>query len=72
MAGMLQILTYLLAFYLVIKGLEFVQLALTSARPNRGPAFALAFIVLAMCVVGATYFVAQQDQQAAYINRTTR
>ena len=32
MAGMLQILTYLLAFYLVIKGVEVLQIGLAPAR----------------------------------------
>jgi len=35
MAGMLQILTYLLSFYLVIKGVEVLQIAITSNRPSR-------------------------------------
>jgi hypothetical protein len=32
MAGMLQILTYLLAFYLIIKGIEVLQIGLASSR----------------------------------------
>jgi hypothetical protein len=30
MVGMLQILTYMLAFYLVVKGMEILQIALAS------------------------------------------
>lgn len=36
MAGMLQIITYLLAFYLVVKGIEILQIALASNRDKRG------------------------------------
>ena len=37
MAGMLQIITYLLAFYLVMKGVEILQIGLASSRENTGP-----------------------------------
>lgn len=36
MAGMLQIITYLLAFYLVMKGVEILQIGLASSRENTG------------------------------------
>ena len=35
MAGMLQVITYLLAFYLVVKGCEILQIALASNREKR-------------------------------------
>ena len=35
MAGMLQIITYLLSFYLVMKGAEILQIALASNREKR-------------------------------------
>ena len=35
MAGMLQILTYVLCFYLVVKGVEVLQIGLASNRPRR-------------------------------------
>jgi len=34
MAGMLQIITYLLCFYLVIKGIEILQIGISSSRPS--------------------------------------
>ncbi len=35
MAGMLQIITYLLAVYLVVKGIEVLMIALASSRQDR-------------------------------------
>lgn len=64
MAGMLQILTYLLAFYLIIKGCEVLQIALSSNRDNRAGIIIFGFIVLAACIVAAIGFSVLQDQQA--------
>ena len=41
MAGMLQILTYMLAFYFILKGIEILQIALSSNRDKRGGIIAL-------------------------------
>lgn len=35
MAGMLQIMTYMMAFYLVLKGVEILQIGLASNRSSR-------------------------------------
>ena len=35
MAGMLQIITYLLSFYLIIKGIEVLQIGLASNNENK-------------------------------------
>lgn len=67
MAGMLQILTYLLAFYLVIKGVEILQMALASNRESRGGIIALGVVALFVCIVAAIGFVTIQDRQAASI-----
>jgi hypothetical protein len=64
MAGMLQIITYLLAFYLVIKGVEILQIALASNRESRGAIILLGALTLAGCMLAAVVFVAMQDQQA--------
>jgi uncharacterized membrane protein len=64
MAGMLQIITYLLAFYLVVKGVEVLQIGLASAREKNGGMVLLGWIVLAACVVAAGVFVTWQDEQA--------
>jgi len=67
--GMLQILTYMLAFYLVLKGVEILQIGLASSRPaeERSRIVALATIVLIVCIIAAIVFVAMQDHQAARI-----
>ena len=65
MIGMLQILTYILAFYLVVKGFEVLQIALASPRPDRVGIILLGFLVLGACVVAAIGFVAMQESQAA-------
>lgn len=67
MAGMLQILTYLLSFYLVIKGVEILQIALASSRQNRNGLIWLGFLVLLACIVAAAGFSTMQDHQAASI-----
>ena len=64
MAGMLQILTYLLSFYLVIKGIEILQIALASSRPKRDGVILLAGLTLTACVIAALGFSFAQDQQA--------
>jgi hypothetical protein len=67
--GMLQILTYMLAFYLVLKGLEILQIALASSRPQeeRSRIVSWGTIVLIACVIAAIVFVVMQDHQAARI-----
>ena len=69
MAGMLQIITYLLAFYLVIKGLEFIQIALASNRESRKGILIFGFFVLVACILAAIGFIYLQDQQAMSLGR---
>ncbi|QUE76051.1 hypothetical protein [Stutzerimonas stutzeri] len=69
MAGMLQIITYLLAFYLVIKGVEILQIALSSNREKRGGIITLGVLVLLACLMAAGSFVAMQDQQVQSLSR---
>jgi hypothetical protein len=54
---MLQILTYLLAFYLVV---EILQIALALSKENRAGIIALGVLVLIACMVAAGAFVALQ------------
>lgn len=68
MVGMIQILTYLLAFYLVIKGIEILQIALASNREKRGGIILLGVLTLIACVIAAVTFVNMQDQQAMSIS----
>ncbi len=69
MAGMLQIITYLLAFYLVVKGVEILQIALASNREKRGGIITFGVLVLLACLIAAGSFVAMQDEQAQSLNR---
>lgn len=70
MAGMLQIITYLLCFYLVIKGIEVLQIALSSARQNRTGMIVFGAITLAACVGAALIFAGIQDNQAISLSHS--
>ena len=64
MVGMLQIITYLLAFYLVIKGVEILQLALCSSRQNRTAILMIGSAALVACILAAGFFIHIQEKQA--------
>jgi hypothetical protein len=69
MAGMLQIITYLLAFYLVVKGLEILQIALASNREQKSGIIIFGVVVLLSCMFAAAKFVEMQDEQAQSMSR---
>jgi|HubBroStandDraft_4_1064222.scaffolds.fasta_scaffold707643_1 hypothetical protein len=71
MVGMLQILTYMLAFYLVVKGMEILQIALASNRGKRDGIITIGVLMLIVRIVAAGGFVMMQDQQATSVGRTT-
>jgi hypothetical protein len=67
MVGMLQIITYLLCVYLVFKGVEIFQIALTNARPDaaiRILAFVIGRGMIIANIVAAVIFVGWIDSQA--------
>lgn len=64
MAGMLQILTYLLSIYLVVKGIEVLQIGLASGRERRSGLIWLGALTLVGCIVAGVGFSAMQDKQA--------
>jgi uncharacterized membrane protein HdeD (DUF308 family) len=70
MAGMLQIITYLLAFYLVMKGVEIMQIALASSREHRTGMMAIGVLSIVACVIAAFSFVHWQDAQALSMQRS--
>lgn len=72
MAGMLQIITYLLAFYLVVKGFEVLQIALASNRDQRGGIITIGALILIACVIAAVVFVNMQDQQAHSLSQSLK
>ncbi|MFT8612878.1 MAG: hypothetical protein ABF727_09600 [Gluconobacter oxydans] len=71
MAGMLQILTYLLSFYLFIKGIEVLQIGLASGRSNRGWMIFIGVATLCACITTGGYFSYIQDRQAESLSRHT-
>ena len=71
MAGMLQILTYLLTFYLVVKGIEVLQIALASNREKRGGIIVLGVLTLVACILAAGSFSYMQDIQARSMSQST-
>lgn len=64
MAGMLQVLTYMLGFYMILKGLEILQIALASNRERRGGVILIGVLTLAACCYAAYTFVVMQNEQA--------
>lgn len=68
MAGMLQIITYLLSFYLVMKGAEILQIALASNREKRTGIIIFGALCLVACIYAAWEFIELQDAQARHIN----
>ena len=51
MVGMLQIITYLLGFYLVIKGVEILQIALVSTKENNRLPMTIGKLALIACII---------------------
>lgn len=72
MAGMLQILTYLLAFYLIVKGIEVLQIGLASSRADRSGLILIGVLTLFACGTVAVGIVLWQDQQAQSISQAVR
>ena len=70
MIGMLQIITDLLAFYLVVKGVEVLLIGLASNRENRNQIILVGKLTLAACVIAALSFTSWQDNQASTISKS--
>jgi len=68
MTGMLQIITYLLGVYLIMKGAEILQIALASPRENRTGIIAFGIICLLVSIGAALTFITLQDQQASSVS----
>jgi NADH:ubiquinone oxidoreductase subunit 6 (subunit J) len=71
MVGMLQIITYLLAVYLIVKGVEVLQIALASNRERRAGIVFFGAVVLFGCIIAAAAFVQMQDTQAKSVSQQT-
>ena len=68
MAGMLQVITWLLSIYLIVKGVEVLQVGLASSRANRKPMIIIGWLTLAFCFLAAIAFTTLQDEQAAHVS----
>lgn len=68
MAGMLQIITYLLCVYLIFKGIEIFQIANVKSRENEGRGLVLGAVMVAVGVIAALVFYTWINQQAESIN----
>lgn len=68
MPGMLQIITWLLSFYLVMKGVEILQIGLASNRSNRSGLIFIGCLSIAACVAVGAYLTDMQDKQAQSIS----
>ena len=69
MAGMLQILTYMLAFYFVLKGIEILMIAAASKREDRRMMFLVGALTLVSCCCAGLGFAFLQDRQAESISQ---
>jgi uncharacterized membrane protein HdeD (DUF308 family) len=69
MAGMLQILTYMLAFYFVLKGIEILMIAAASKREDRRMMFLVGALTLVACCCAGLGFSFLQDRQAESISQ---
>jgi len=64
MAGMFQIITYLLCVYLIFKGFEILQIALMSTRASRRAGLVLGVLAVVASIVATIFFVHIVDAQA--------
>ena len=68
MAGMIQIVTYLLCVYLVFKGIEILQIALMIPRENRTLGIVIGLLSLVTCCGAAAFLFVFITQQAESIS----
>jgi uncharacterized membrane protein (DUF485 family) len=72
MAGMLQIITYLLCVYLVFKAFEIFQIALMSSRENRGVGLSFGIGAILIALVLAYKFTTWIDEQARAMSQSSQ
>lgn len=71
MLGILQIMTYLLAFFLVIKGCEVLMISLASEREDRNTLVTFGAFLLGLCIVVAVVIVLLMERQVKEITEIT-
>lgn len=67
MVGLMQIMIYMLAVYLVFKGVEIFQIALMSVRSNRTGGMIIGILAVTIAIVAAGGFTFWADQVATSI-----
>jgi len=67
MVGLMQIMIYMLAVYLVFKGIEIFQIALMSSRPDRTPGLLLGGLCIAVAIIAGGGFAYWGDETARSI-----
>jgi len=68
MIGMIQILTYLLAVYLIFKGFEILQIAIMSSRVEKRAGLLIGFFAVVIAIGAAGFFVDMADKQAESVS----
>jgi len=68
MIGMIQILVYLLAVYLVFKGFEILQIALMSNRTDRTGGIVIGILAVVIALGASGFFVDMADTQAKSVS----
>lgn len=67
MVGLMQIMIYMLAVYLVFKGIEIFQIALMSSRDNRLLGLTLGAVCIALAIIAGSGFSYWADTVAQSI-----
>jgi hypothetical protein len=68
MVGLMQIMIYMLAVYLVFKGVEILQIALMSPRTNRTMGIIIGILAIALAIMAGGGFTFWAELQAASIS----
>ena len=68
MIGMIQILIYLLAVYLIFKAFEILQIAIMSSRADRRAGLLIGFFAVVIGIGAAGFFVDMADKQAESVS----
>jgi hypothetical protein len=68
MVGLMQIMIYMLAVYLVFKGVEILQIALMSTRTNRTMGIIIGILAIALAIMAGGGFTFWAELQAASIS----
>lgn len=71
MVGMLQIITYLLCIYLVFKGVEILQIALSSHHEKKDVIIAIGVIAVVASILTGYYFYEWINEMASSVSNSS-